>query len=243
MVKGKVAVMSGCGDGSGGPGGGNSNQNGGGGNDNQNDNGGGGNDNGDSPEPPDFTVRILPDPALTTAEVGEVIMLSIIVRGDLEEPSYAWSISPQGRATLSDPDAATTDLTPTASGTLIIELRVTDGADGERATDTLMLTITDPVEPPADARIEIVPVPPAEVGDFIALIAQLEGPDPIRMDWTPDPDNIVDAGQLLFTDLGNGQATFTVPDLFTFPYELVFTFTATYSNGGVLSKDVVVVVN
>ena len=96
------------------------------------------------------------------------------------------------------------------------------------------------------AVLRILPVPPAQVQEAVSLIADLSGPAPESASWEPSPDNIFDANTLFFENHDSGDPTRILATMVTasFPtiYELSFTITAVYSNGGSLSEEVVVTV-
>ena len=148
-------------------------------------------------------------------------------------------------ATLSATDIADPILTTLGEGLVEIVLAVHDSAAGSTAAVQQVQIVGAP-DPPAEASLSVVPVAPAQVLEDVSLIANLSGPTPVSASWEPSPDNIFDADTLFFENQDSGDPTLILATLVTasFPtlYELTFTITAVYSNGGSLSEEVVVTV-
>ncbi len=123
-----------------------------------------------------------------------------------------------------------------------IILAVTDTATGEMTKAVGQLAITGPPEPPAEASLDVLDQASVRPGEFVTLVALAAGPIPEAVTWQPDPENVLDADALFFEDQGDGIATFLVSDLLNVTYQLTFTATAEYSNGGSLEDRVVVTV-
>lgn len=242
-----LGVLPGCG-GTGGGGGSNGadnqNQNGNE-NDNQNVNGnanGNANDNGGGPPPPaELTAEIGGLPA-AAADVGDQIQLTATVTNEVGDLTYEWGVDLEDVATLSATDIADPMLSALQPGQVAIILAVTDLATGEMTKAAAQLVIAGTPEPPPEAAIDVLAVPPVRPGESVTLQATLSGPAPASLDWLPDPDNDLDADALSFIDLGGGLATFIVSDLLNFTYQLGFTITAAYTDGSMLSEELVVTV-
>jgi len=255
-----LAALAGCG----GSGGGtstndndNQNQNGtdsGNGNQNTNSNGtgeandngdannnGNGNDNGGDST---LTVEIggLPVGEL---EIGQQIQLRAEVADAVGDLTYEWIVDRDALATLSATDIADPILTTLGAGLVEIVLAVHDSA-AEGAKAVQQIEIVGAPDPPAEASLSVVPVAPVQVLEDVSLIANLGGPTPVSVSWEPSPDNIFDADTLFFENQDSGDPTLILATLVTasFPtlYQLTFTITAVYSNGGSLSEDLVITV-
>lgn len=242
-----LILLPGCG-GSGGGGGlngdGNQNQNqnqNGNENDNQNANGNA-NDNGGGPPPPaELTAEIGGLPA-TAANVGDQIQLTATVANQVGDLTYEWGVDLADVATLSAEGISNPVLSALQPGEVAIILTVTDLATGQMTEAAAQLVVAGTPEPPPEASINVLPVAPVRPGELVALQATLNGPAPVSLDWLPDPNNDLDADALSFIDLGDGLATFTVSDLLNFTYQLTFTITAAYTDGSMLSEELVVTV-
>lgn len=244
-----LGVLPGCG-GSGGVGGLNANDNQ---NQNQNQNGNendkqnanpndNGNDNGGDPPPPaELTAEIGGLPP-TAANVGDQIQLTAEVTNDVGDLTYEWGVDLEDVAILSAEDVADPVLSALQPGQVAIILAVTDLATGETTKAAAQLVVAGIPEPPPEAAIEVVAVPPVRPGESVTLQAALSGPAPVSLAWQPDPDNALDADAIFFVDLGDGFATFIVSDLLNFTYQLSFTITAEYTDGSMLSEELVVTV-
>ena len=255
-----LAALVGCG-GSGGGGTGtndndNQNQNGtdsGGGDENTNTNGNGGNnDNGDANGNENGNggegalmaeIGGLP---VGDLEIGQQIQLRAEVTNDAGELTYEWIVDREDLAALSATDIADPILTTLGEGRVEIVLGVADSASADGAKAVEQVQIIGAPDPPAEASLFIVPVAPVPILEPVSLIANLSGPSPVSVSWEPSPDNIFDADTLFFENQDSGDPTLILATLVTasFPtiYELTFTITAVYSNGGSLSDDVVVTV-
>jgi hypothetical protein len=249
----------GCGVSGGGGGGGtgtndndNQNQNGtdsGGGNQNANSNGSGdANGNGDGDGDGDEAVLSAEIGGLPGGdlEIGQRIQLRANVTNDAGDLTYEWIVDRDDLATLSATDIADPILTTLGAGLVEIVLAVNDSAAADGAKAVQQVQIVGAPDPPAEASLSVVPVAPAQLLEAVSLIANLSGPSPVSAGWEPSPDNIFDADTLLFENQDSGDPTLILATLVTanFPtiYELTFTITVVYSNGGSLSEDVVVTV-
>ena len=215
------------------------------GNGNANDNGnanGNGNENGGEAV---LTVEIGGLP-VGDLEIGQQIQLRAEVTNDAGNLTYEWIVDRDDLAALSATDIADPILTALGEGLVEIVLAVNDSAAADGAKAVQQVQIVGAPDPPAEASLSIVPVAPVQVLEAVSLIANLSGPTPVSASWEPSPDNIFDADTLFFENQDSGDATLILATLVTasFPtlYELTFTITAVYSNGGSLSEEVVVTV-
>ncbi len=236
----------------------NQNQNGtdsGGGNQNGNSNGSGdANGNGDGDGDPNGNGD--GDEAVLSAEIGGLpggnleigqrIQLRANVTNDAGDLTYEWIVDRDDLATLSATDIADPILTTLGAGLVEIVLAVNDSAVADGAKAVQQVQIVGAPDPPADASLSVVPLAPAQVPEAVSLLANLTGPAPVSVSWEPSPDNIIDADTLFFENQDSGDPTLILATLVTanFPtlYQLTFTVTAVYSNGGSLSEDVVLTV-
>ncbi len=211
-------------------------------NDNANDNGdANGNENGGEAL---LTAEIGGLP-LGDLQVGQQIQLRAEVTNNEGDLTYEWIVDRDGLATLSATDIADPILTALGAGLVEIVLAVHDAAaNGTKAVQQVQ--IVGAPDPPAEASLSVVPVAPVQVLEDVSLIANLSGPTPVSVSWEPSPDNIFDADTLFFENQDSGDPTLILATLVTasFPtlYQLTFTITAVYSNGGSLSEDVVLTV-
>ncbi len=253
-----LSLHVGCGGGSGGGGSStngndNQNQNGtdpGGGNQNTNTNDNGnvngnanGNDNGNGSE--DALTAEIGGLPIGDLEIGQQIQLRAEVTNDAGDLTYEWIVDRDDLAALSATDIADPILTTLGEGLVEIVLAVHDSAAGGAAA-VQQVQIVGPPDPPAEASLSVVPVAPVGVLEDVSLIANLGGPAPVSATWEPSPDNIFDADTLFFENQDSGDPTLILATLvtanFAAIYELTFTITAVYSNGGSLSEEVVVTV-
>ncbi len=232
------------------PGGGNQNTNTNGtGNANGNANGNGdANDNGNGNEnggEAALTAEISGLP-IGDLEIGQQIQLRAEVNNDAGDLTYEWIVDRDDLATLSATDIADPILTTLGEGLVEIVLAVTDSAAADGAKAVQQVQIVGAPDPPAEASLSVVPVAPVGVLEDVSLIANLGGPAPVSATWEPSPDNIFDADTLFFENQDSGDPTLILATLvtanFAAIYELTFTITAVYSNGGSLSEEVVVTV-
>ncbi|MCZ6653046.1 MAG: hypothetical protein O7D91_08460 [Planctomycetota bacterium] len=223
---------------------GNGNQNGNtNGNTNGNDNGNGnGNGNGNEDE---LTAEIGGLP-VGDLEIGQQIQLRADVTNDVGDLTYEWIVDREDLATLSATDIADPILTTLGKGLVEIVLAVTDSTAADGAKAVQQVQIVGVPDPPGEASLSVVPVAPVGVLEDVSLIANLGGPAPVSATWEPSPDNIFDAEALFFENQDSGDPTLILATLrtanFAAIYELTFTITAVYSNGGSLSEEVVVTV-
>ncbi len=233
----------------------NQNQNGtdsGNGNQNANTNGNGNangdaNDNGNGNENGGgsaLTVEIGGLP-VGDLEIGQQIQLRAEVTNNVGDLTYEWIVDRDDLATLSATDIADPILTTLGEGRVEIVLAVHDSA-AEGAKAVQLVQIAGAPDPPSEASLSVVPVAPVAVLEDVSLIANLSGPTPESVSWEPSPDNIFDADALFFENQDSGDPTLILATLLTFDfpavYQLTFTITAVYSNGGSLSADVVLTV-
>ena len=256
-----LAALVGCGASGGGTGtndSDNQNQNGtdsGGGNQNANTNGSGNaNDNGDvngdgngnSNGNEDVLTAEIGGLPVGDLAIGQQIQLRADVTNDAGDLTYEWIVDRDDLATLSATDIADPILTTLGEGLVEIVLAVTDSAAADGAKAVQQVQIVGAPDPPAEASLSVVPVPPVQALQSVSLIANLSGPTPVSASWEPSPDNIFDADTLFFENQDSGDPTLILATLVTanFPtlYQLTFTITAVYSNGGSLSEEVVLTV-
>ncbi|MCG3138723.1 MAG: hypothetical protein HJJLKODD_02591 [Phycisphaerae bacterium] len=236
-----LLVGSGCG-GSGGGGGG-----GGGGNSNNNINL---NDNlvdniNDNDGDDELQVQIDGLPAVATP-VGEIITIGAVVFGGSGSYDYSWSLDNPLLAAIDDQSNDEVLLTLLADGQLQVSVVVTDQISGVQGQSAgLVLIGFDSGEPPAEAAIQILDLAPIEPDNqLVTLTAITNGPDPVSITWSTDPVNPLPPDALFFEDLSpdDNYATFYASTLLNFTYDLVFTATATYSNGSTLSDSTTVTI-
>ncbi len=179
-------------------------------------------------------------------EIGQQIQLRAEVTNDAGDLTYEWIVDRDDLATLSATDIADPILTTLGEGLVEIVLAVTDSEAAAGAKTVQQVQIAGPPDPPAEASLSVVPVAPVQVLEDVSLLANLSGPAPVTVSWEPSPDNIFDADTLFFENQDSGDPTLILATLVTanFPtlYQLTFTITAVYSNGGSLSEDVVLTV-
>ncbi len=179
-------------------------------------------------------------------EVGQQIQLRAEVTNDAGDLTYEWIVDRNDLATLSATEIADPILTTLGEGLVEIVLAVNDSAAADGAKAVQQVQIVGAPDPPAEASLSVLPVAPVQVLEDVSLIANLSGPTPVSASWEPSPDNIFDADTLFFENQDSGDATLILATLVTahFPtlYQLTFTITAVYSNGGSLSEDVVLTV-
>lgn len=99
---------------------------------------------------------------------------------------------------------------------------------------------SEPPVPPSEAIVDAGTDQIVVADQGVALLATVRGPIPISVTWAPDPQNPIEPFD--FVDQGGGLATFTTPTLLNFTFNLVFTVTATYSNGSSLSDSVTITI-
>ncbi len=203
-----------------------------------------GNGNGNGGEPA-LTAEIGGLP-VGDLEAGQQIQLRAEVTNDAGELTYEWIVDRDDLATLSATDIADPILTALGGGLVEIVLAVTDSATADGAKAVRQVEIAGLPDPPAEASLSVLPVAPVQVLEDVSLLANLSGPAPVSASWEPSPDNIFDADALFFENQDSGDPMLILATLmpanFHTIYQLTFTITAVYSNGGSLSEEVVVTV-
>ncbi|UCG17827.1 MAG: peptidylprolyl isomerase [Phycisphaerales bacterium] len=112
--------------------------------------------------------------------VGTKFELSAVVEEAIGNLAYEWRVT-SGEADLEDEDQATVGVTPTAAGTVELEVEVTDEATGQTAgaTHTVSVAQTEALQVSASSSSPLL-----RVGDEVTLSASVEGDsDTIDYAW------------------------------------------------------------
>lgn len=210
-------------------------------NDDQNNNA---NPNDNDGAPLELTVEIegLPDDPLA---VGATVQLSAVVMDSIGSLTYQWSLDPAGIVSLSDTNIANPIAMALISGQVEVTVLVTDMSADATAQANAFLVVDRGPSPPPEASLSAIDLPPVEADNqLVTLLATVSGPTPVSIVWTPDSDNPLPPEAISFqdTDVTDTMATFTTSPLLNFTYDLSFTVTATYTNGGTLSDEVTITI-
>ncbi len=231
-----LAIACGGGGGNGGGSAANSNGNGSGGN-----GAGGGNTNDNSAQQLQVQIQGLP---AHLPPVGQSVVLSAGVTGSSGTVQYQWTADPPNAVTLTGATTVSVTALVLIQTAVVFRVSASDSATAETAQADATLAVAAAVDPPVEATLSAQPVVPVGPNVLVTLIAVPGGPPPTSVVWTPHRDNILSPEVLTFIDSDptDAMAIFFSSDLLMFTYELTFTVTATYENGGTLSDSVTVLV-